>query len=144
MGAPKLSLRVTGKWMITFQTTDLTGGGGSDFAPELESPMGVVNLNLSKLTDPDFTPWQMDISRVDVNWPAPFRLYVRRNTDGTGTGSVSGGLVYQEVTLVNQLLFTGVGDRTKIDMQYRLTGISVSTMNVENYSTTIYYTVTDL
>lgn len=140
-----MTMRITGRWTIgNIDALSLTGGAGSDFVGSLESAINQIDISITKTTDPIAHPWRMDIKRLDTIWAPGFRLYVRRTADGLGDGTIAGGTVYQEITEVDQSFFSGTGDRTKIELQLKLDGVQVANMHVESYSTTIYYTVTEL
>ena len=141
--APSISLKITGKWTLTLRATDLIGGAGTDYLSEQESAVDQISITISKTATPT-TPWRMDIKRVDINWNPNLHLYGRRTADGTGTGTINGGTVYQEITLTDQEFFTGTGERSKIEVQLKLSGISVFNLVEDTFDTTLYYTVTEL
>jgi hypothetical protein len=125
-------------WNVgTFDVTSLTGGAGSDFTGTHEQ---LSQLALMEIKNAN-AGWRLDVSRADTLWPAGVRLYVRRNGDGTGTGTITGGTSYQEVTTVNTELFRGTLARKDIPMQFMVTGVSVSG-GAGSFSTTVTYTVT--
>lgn len=143
--APKLTIRVNGKWTITLKVADLvSSAGGSDFAGVLESAVNEISVTISKTTDPIASPWRLDISRVDTTWDPSLVLYARRTGDGTGDGTINGGTVYQEITNTDQIFFDGTGDRSSIDIQLKLSGVSANNLMVTTYAATVYYTVTEL
>jgi hypothetical protein len=49
-----------------------------------------------------------------------------RTSEGLGAGSISGGLTFQPLTLTAQTLFQGTGNRSSIQLQLELDGVSVS------------------
>jgi hypothetical protein len=85
----------------------------------------------------------VDVKKSDTNWHANFQLYVRRTSDGSGSGSISGGTSYQEITDTDQSFFNGTLDRSNITGQLELTGVTVQ-IPVDTYTTTVYYTVVEI
>ena len=69
-------------------------------------------------------------------------MYVQRTSDGSGSGSIAGGTSYQEVTDTDVKLFWGQNNRSGIDLQLQLTGVSIQ-VAPDTYTTTVYYTVTE-
>ena len=119
-----------------------SNGAGSDLAAEYESASSAVTLTISA-TGGASDAWRVDIRRVDgANWHASMALYARRTSDGTGSGTVSGGTSYQTITTTDQTFFSGAGDRSDVAIQQKLGGISVG-IQPNTYATTVYYTVVD-
>jgi hypothetical protein len=142
--APPISIKVTvkqGKWTIKLDDTNLTGGAGSDFITPLESVTDKVSVDITK-TQGDTAPWRLDISKTDTIWPSSVEIYARRTADGTGSGTISGGTTYQQITDIDQTLCTGTGDRTNITIQLKLENVSV-VMGLDDYTTSIVYTVVE-
>ena len=140
--APKLSVKVTGKWDLRFDDGDLSGGAGTDFPSVWETAATAIDIDITK-TDPGAAGWRLDIRRVDSTWPSSVvSLYARRTNTGSGSGTISGGLTYQEVTTTDAIFFTGTLDRSGINVQLRLENVSVR-MGMDDFLSTIYYTVTD-
>lgn len=141
--APKVKLTLSPGykgWTVTVGQADLTGGAGSDFASEYESPVNETDLDISNSAG----NWRVDVRKQDINWHADIHLYVQRTSDGTGTGTISGGSVYQEVTNIDTVFFSGTGDRTVVTLQFRVSGSYASLgIPIDTYETTITYTVTD-
>ena len=138
--APKLNLKVQvqgGKWTIKLDETDLVGGAGTDFVSPLESAADKVDIDI---TNPAGN-WRMYIRRVDSVWNPNIRIYARRTTDGTGTGTISGGTNYQEITTSDVSFFSGTLDRTSIKVQL-MVDFSVA-VGINDFTTAITYTVTD-
>ena len=140
---PPISLRITGRWQDRLDSANLTGGAGTDFANPFESAAGQVDLTITKTLGPT-APWRMDVRRADITWNPSFRIYAKVTSIGTGDGSVTGGGTYFEITNADQEFFTGTGDRTKIEIQYKIEGFSVANAVIAVYDTDIYYTVVEL
>ena len=127
---------------MILRPTDLVGGAGTDYANPFESDVDVVTMSISKTATPT-NGWRIDVRKTDTNWDPNLLLYVKRSSDGTGTGTITGGTVYQEITSTDTQLFTGEDDRSKVGLQYQIGGFSVNNVKVDTYETTIYITVTE-
>jgi len=137
-----ISISATGSWTEIVDENDLAGPAGSALNSDYESAADQVSTDITETTG-DADDWAVSIKRVDTNWHANLHLYAKRTSDGTGTGSISGGAAYQEITTGNLSFFGGSGNRTGIDIQQKVTGISTQ-LGSDNYSTTVYYTVIDI
>ena len=137
-----IDIATSGGWTETIDASDLISGAGSNLIDTYESVTNASTANISNCTG-DSDNWRVDVRRVDGTWHGDYTLYVKRTSDGTGTGSISGGLSYIEITTTDAQFFTGSGNRDNIDLQYELTGMSVSALP-DNYSTTVVFTVVDI
>lgn len=141
--AEAIDLSTTGGWTETINEFDLASGAGSDLVDTYESATDATSMTISNCTG-DTDNWRLDVRRIDEGgWHGDFTIYVKRTSDGEGTGSVSGGLSYLEVTTIDTQLFSGAGDRSNISIQYKLTGMSINVLP-DTYSKTITFTVVDL
>ena len=136
-----VSITVTGDWSETINASDLQAGAGSDLISTYESVSNTVSIDISGTAGVSDN-WRVDIKKVDSVWHNSFHLYVKRTSDGAGAGSVSGGASYQEVTDIDQSFFSGDNDRSNINVQLKLDGVSIQ-VPPDNYTTTIYFTVID-
>ena len=134
-----IQIVVTGSWTRTIDAADLQGLAGSDLNPVYESATNQIGIDIRQTG----TNWRVDIKKVDTNWHGNFHLFVRRASNGNGSGSISGGTTYQEVTDIDQAFFSGSSTRNFIDIQLRLEGVSVQ-IPQDSYTTTVYYTVTEI
>ena len=121
-GANAAGLTLIGNWFTSIGSGDLVMGPGTDFRPTFESgatgaTMGITNTNGA--------PWILYVRRETSTLPPAVSIAVRRTSNGTGNGSISGGTDYLVVTDDEQILFQGVGDRNGIGQQLRLAGISI-------------------
>ncbi len=139
--AMPIYISMSGGWSKTVNALDLQGGPGSDFIDTYESASDAISIDISGTTG-DSDNWRVDVKKIDTEWHASLHYYVKRTADGSGTGSISGGGAYQEVTDTYQSFFNGSGDRNGIDAQLRISGVSTQ-LNIDTYSTTVYYTVVD-
>jgi len=142
--AEGIDISVTGGWSETVNETDLISGAGSNLVDTYESSTNASTINISNCID-DQDEWKLNVKRDDTGgWPISLILYVKRTSDGTGGGSLSGGLSYTEISpTIDSQFFEGRGDRNNITVQYKLTGMSVS-ISSKNYSTTVVFTVVDI
>jgi hypothetical protein len=136
-----LSISAVGTWSETVDETDLAGGPGSNLVSTCESTADQVSVDISGTTG-DSDTWRVDLKKTDTTWHGDLHLHLKRTSDGTGSGSISGGASYVEATDTYTEFFSGGGDRTGIHVQLKITGISVG-VPADAYSTTIYYTVVD-
>jgi hypothetical protein len=87
------------------------------------------------------TNWSVSVYKVDISWNSNLNIYIKRAGDGSGSGSsVSGGTTYIVVSSTGTSFFSGAGNRSNIPISYQISGISM-TVPADNYSTTIYYTI---
>ena len=136
-----IDISAAGGWTETIDEDDLQSGAGSNLIATYESVTNASTANISNCSG-DTDNWRVDVKRSDSGWQGDFVLYAKRTSDGTGTGSISGGLSYIEITTVDVEFFSGAGNRNNIDLQYRLTGMSVNA-SPNTYNTTIILTIAD-
>jgi hypothetical protein len=138
-----IDLSTTGGWTETVNEFDLVSGAGSDLIDTYESATDATSMTISSCTG-DTDNWQLLVRRIDdAGWHGDFTLYAKRTSGGEGTGSISGGSAYIEITTTDTQLFSGAGDRSNISIQYKLTGMSINVLP-NTYSETITFTVVDL
>jgi len=135
-------ITATGSWTLTIGAGDLVAGPGSDLIGTYESAAAQVSFDIINVPGLD-GQWRVDVRRSDTAWHADLVLWSRRTGDGAGTGSIAGGTVYQSVGATDAEFFSGGRDRTGIDVQFQLTGVSVS-VPPATYTTTVVYTVVDI
>ena len=133
-------ISTTGGWNLIIDSSNLTGGSGSDLTSTYTS---AANATIIDIPSSDNSTWHVYINRADTNWPSAFTLYAIRTSNGSGApnSSVSGGTSYQSVTTNQVQFFTGKRTRSDINIQYQLSGVSIS-IPPGSYSTTVIYTVT--
>jgi hypothetical protein len=130
-----------GSWSETIDTGDLVGGAGGTLTSTYESSLDQVSMGIQNTAAVDDS-WRVDVRRLDINWLTDCTLSLRRSSDGTGSGSISGGTSYQVVGTTDAALFSGAGDRDGIDLQLKLEGLSIQ-VTPDTYSTTVIYTLID-
>ncbi|MFH1452366.1 MAG: hypothetical protein ABIH00_00060 [Armatimonadota bacterium] len=136
-----LTIVVTGDWNETINDQDLSAGTGSELTDTYESITNAAIIDISGCIDNSDT-WRIDVKRVDGTWSGSFTLYVKRTSEGTGGGSISEGTSYMQVNDTYLEFFSGAGDRSTINVQYKLTGPSLS-IPANTYITTAYFTIID-
>lgn len=137
-----IDISATGGWIETIDASDLVSGAGSNLIDTYESPADATDIDISNTANKNDN-WRVDVRRVDGTWHGDFTLYARRTSDGNGQGSVSGGLSYTQITTTDIEFFSGAGNLSNIDVQYQLTGMSVSVSPII-YSTSVVLTVVDI
>ena len=140
--AEAIDITATGSWSRTIDASDLASGAGSDLVGIYESAVNATVLTLLNTTG-NTDNWRIDVRRSDSTWHGDFILYIQRTSDGTGGGSISGGLSYTAIGTTDSQFFSGAGDRSSVNLQYKLTGMSVS-IPPNTYSTTVVFTVVDV
>lgn len=134
-----ISITVTGSWSLSIGQVDLQGAAGSDLNPSYESATNQLSMAIGGTGG---HTWRVDVKRVDSTWHADFLLYIKRTNGGTGgKGSLyAGGTEYGLITTSDQTFWTGKRDRSGVDLQEQLGGVSCA-ITAASYSTTIYFTV---
>jgi hypothetical protein len=141
--APAIDISAAGGWSETVDQSDLVSGAGSSLIDTYESTVSGTSIDVSNCSD-DADNWRVEVRRIDDgDWYGDFVLYVKRTSSGDGGGSVSGGLSYVEITATDTELFSGAGNRTSIDLQYKLTGMSIE-IAPDNYGQIVVFTVVDV
>jgi len=135
-GEAAVSITVSGSLSLSIDASDLVAGAGSDLIGTYESNSDQIVLDV----DVGKGNFRVDVSKINTNWHSDFQLYVRRTSDGTGSGKISGDTSYQEITDTYQSFFTFKKERTGINLQLKLSGVSVQ-VAPDTYTTTVYYTV---
>jgi hypothetical protein len=124
----------SGGWSAVIGSSDLIGGAGTNLGDKESAPSATF-LTVSAT---GFN-WRVDVMRSDIAWNGNLILYVRRTSDGTGSGIVFGGTSYGLVGTVGASLFSGNGSRANMGVQYKLH--SSVLVPPGTYSTTVIYTV---
>jgi hypothetical protein len=132
-----IAISVSGSWSEVIDAADLQGGAGSDLNPSIESPQNRIALSVSQASKQN---WAVSVSRIDGSWWPNLQISVKRTSNGTGTGTISGGTAYLAVTSANQSFFTGNGNRSAVYLRLQLNGLSANVPPAP-YTTTIVYTV---
>ena len=142
----QLDIQVTGgSWWLTLDDTDLVGAPGSDLTDHYRSHKHdsvTTSIDVINTTG----AWTVDVRRTGA-LPAGWKLKVKRTNSGTGgTGVITGGTTYMNISGGDRLFFqcVGGGDCTGIVIQYRLRNVTIGAgLTAGTYTTTITYTVSD-
>jgi len=132
------SITLRGTWSRAINKYDLMGGAGTDLAASYSSGNDQTTADITLVTG----AWSIDVRKVNSNWNDELHLLIRRSSDGTGTGSVSGGSNFQEITDTDMSFFSGSLERFNVGIQFMLNGVSIR-IPPANYAATIYLTVTE-
>lgn len=136
---------VAGNWMNTISPSDIIEAG-NDYPTSYESNTNQTLLSITPTSNGKTL--YVYVTRSDIKWHNDLILQIKRNTSGNNS-SVSGDTMYQVITNASPpsntpsplaTLFTCKGAVTSMNLQYKITGISVL-LPVDSYSTTITYTV---
>jgi len=128
-----------GNWTENIDSIDLIAGAGSDLINLYESSTNVTVLTITNVIG---SAWQLNARRSDTLWDADFSIFIKRTSDGTGPGTISGGTAYIELSTFDTQIFTGTDNRSDISVQYKLTGMS-KTISPNTYITTVIVTVVE-
>ena len=133
-----IDISLQGDWSTTLGALDLEAGAGSELTGVHQSDTDHAVISIAGATG----PWRVDARKSDLTWDSALQLAVRRTSDGTGSGSISGGTSYLDVSAFDATLFSGDADRDGVDLQIRLSGVSAA-LGASSFSTTLTYTVVD-
>lgn len=128
-------ISASGGWSETIDVGDLVSGAGSDLTDAYVSGASATTISVTYAGS-----WRVDARRTDSVWHGDYTLFGQRTSAGSGSGSIAGGLSYQSVSTSDASFFSGTADRSGIDVQYRLTGMSVNAQPT-TYSTTVTFTI---
>jgi hypothetical protein len=140
--AEAIDIAATGGWTETVDASNLISGAGSNLTSTYTSPGNATTITLTNTKNKNDN-WRVNVRRVDSTWNSNLTLYVRRTSNGTGAGGISGGTTFIQILSSDQQFFSGSGDRNGISCQYRLTGMSIN-VDPGTYSTTVIYTMVDI
>ena len=132
-----ISISATGSWSET--TGSPPPAAGSDLPNTCESTTNAISINITATNG----NWGLTVKKINSKWHDSLHLWVKRTSDGSGSGSISGGSSYQETTDIDSDFFNGNGDRSNVNIQLKLTGVSIQ-VPPDTYTATVYYTVSDL
>jgi hypothetical protein len=133
-----IELAASGGLTRNIGRTDLVSGAGSNMNSTY-TDAAATSLTVSDTAGASDN-WRIDVRKADTAWNGALLLKVRRDTDGSGSGSVAGGTSFIEITDSDGQFFSGVGDRSGISLSYQLTGMAV-TIPPGFYNTTVIFTV---
>ncbi len=131
-----------GGYAFDISSSSLASGAGSDFQNTFVSNTAAERLYISDTSGTE-EAWSVYIKKSDNYWDDDLVLSAYVSSIGSGEGTVETTGDYQEITDANAVFFTGTGDRDSLTVQFKIRGISISTIEKENYSTEIVYTLAD-
>lgn len=132
-----VSIRINGEWHLYLTTYDLINTPNQ--VPQYVSDNSQIDLDIKQSK----TDWIISVCCIQNYWPSQLDVYLRRTSDGNGPGYVSGGTGWKEVETISESFFIGNRQRSNIDIQCGIDGISLQ-LSPDIYSSTIVYTITDL
>lgn len=131
------TIKVTGSWSLSIDETYLSGPGSDLIDTYKNAPDQILmDVHGQKLEN-----YQVTVQRSDVTWNSSFRVYARRTSDGNGSGYISGGTEYVEAGTSPLTFFRGGKNRSNIEIQFQLSGMTVG-VEYGTYLTHIVYTIT--
>jgi hypothetical protein len=103
-----------------------------------------INISIAN-ADACINSWQIEVSRVDNTINTGFRFWVSKANDGSSTSSGTsinpqGPSSYQEIQTFSQNFFSGTKNRQSVQINYKMSGITVL-KTATTYTTTVYYTI---
>ncbi len=121
---------------------------GMDFQGEIEFSTDEIILSVAilpqNLDNVVHHPWQIHVSKNDIEWNEALEIYIRRTGDGKSdyNNKPQNGFYYQKLDSNSTLLFSGQGWINSIPLQLKITGLSV-TLPAKSYATEIIFTLID-
>jgi hypothetical protein len=129
-------IQAEGGWTKTIDASNLVSGAGSNLTGTYESGTAATIVQIE-----DTGSWRVNVKHsAGTNWDSNFILYAQRTSDGSGSGTISGGFPYVEITAADAAFFSGTLNRETIHIQYKLSGMSVSVVP-GTHSTTVTLTL---
>jgi hypothetical protein len=128
-------ISVAGNWSRTIDEQDLVGGAGTGFRSPIESEPGQATLNIQNIGG---EPWRVKVRHTLTNLPDGVTLAVKRSSDGTGQGVITGGTDYLVLSDTEQTLCEGTGERTGIGLRFSLQGVTIFQVPGLHQGTLIY------
>jgi hypothetical protein len=86
-------------------------------------------------------PWTVWFQTQNASLSDGLRLSIKRVSNGSGTGSISGGTDYVVVDSSAQIMFTGTGDRQDVGVQMRLNGVAGGQPAPGYYGASVLYSL---
>jgi hypothetical protein len=130
-------ISVSGIWSPVLSAADLAGGAGTDLRSSLESASGQGALAVSNTGG---ASWEVMVRSDGAVAPAGVTLFVRIAAVGSGAGTVAATGTYVRLDGSARTLISGSGERSGVQLQYKLVGASVRNA-VGSYSSTIIYSI---
>jgi hypothetical protein len=128
-------LTSSGDWLESVNASNLIAGAGSDLQP-LQSMAGVTILNVGNAPG----NWRVKARRSAGQWNGNITVWVRRTSDGSGSGTIGGGTTFVELGATDVDLFSGTLNRGNISLQFKVTGLN-RTVPPDTYTSSIIFSV---
>jgi hypothetical protein len=113
-------LTSSGNWVETITAANLISGAGSDLQAQVESVSGVTTLTITNAPG----AWSLRARLGASQGHGDVTVYVKRTSAGSGSGTISGGNAYVELTNSDVEIFNGSEARSGISIQFKLIGLS--------------------
>lgn len=126
-----------GGWQLLLDSYDLSCGPGSDFNPTAISVPACDRLSIE--TDAPDSPWSLQASIYNSQFPLTVELQITDMGDGAGTCSVLSDFVDLSAEYIT--IASGTGSRSDIRIQYRVSDLSVNTLQYTRQHIEIVYTL---
>ena len=134
-GLSAQTIRVTGApWNVSIGDPGLPAGQNP-----FSDVVSAVNQILLDVHGQQDRGWSVTVYKTESLWHSDLILSVHRTGQGSGGGTINGGLDYVSITNTPKTFFTGGKNMTNIPCQYIL---QANMPPDNNYSTTITYTIT--
>ncbi|MGB8169940.1 MAG: hypothetical protein WCF18_20725 [Chthoniobacteraceae bacterium] len=127
-------LTSSGDWVTTIAASNLVSGAGSDLQAQFESFSGVTTLTISNISG----AWSLRARRAGANGHPDVAVSLKRTSGGSGSGDISGGTAYVELTNSDVEIFTGSEARSGVALQFKLTGLSHKVAPATYFSSIIF------
>jgi hypothetical protein len=136
VAASAADLTSTGDWTENVNASYLVSGAGSDLPAAIQSISGTTVLSIANAPG----SWRVKARRSPGNWDGNLGVWVKRSSDGSGSGTIAGGEVFVELGATDVEIFSGSGARSSISLQFRLTGLTCGA-SPDTYTSSIIFTV---
>jgi hypothetical protein len=124
-----------GTWYEMISAADLVAGAGSNLRAPIDSAGGTTVLSVAAAG-----AWQVKARCDSGAMPAGTTIWVRRVSNGTGSGTISGGEAFVQLSATDSDFFSGSDTRSSISIQFRITGLNCSAAP-GSYSSPITFSV---
>lgn len=114
-------LTSSGDWFESVTSANLAGGAGSNLT-QPESVAGITTLTIANAPG----VWRIKARRSGISWPSGCSIWIKRTSNGSGSGSISGGNAFIELGTTDVEIFNGSQNRNGVSLQFKVTGLSVN------------------
>lgn len=145
------TITANSSWNISIPANTITEAG-NNYTTNITSPINQTLVNFSVPAGLLGANYTVSVHKIDTDWHTNLGLWTQRTGNGTsssllGTGSITGGVTFLQLTNSPQTFFygnTGIlsSGRTNVPIQYEIRGISVL-LPVKTYTTTVVFTISN-